>query len=483
MIVEPIGPGDLIALPRRDSEGGLERGRAPMGEVHENADRAGWKLLVAFLLGLGARLQVQLIGFLPLSEIAVLIAFPFLLSRYTTRNALRSTKWLLPLGVLWLGFTLATDMYRESEWSLAARGAARVVVILTCIPFAFAFFSRDTYRRLIAFTLGLIPSVVLSAYVLRGGVHFGRELTWGSSEINFETHWVALSIFVAQLVNLLIYHRNRLLAYAASLAAGVLIFYGGSRAAGAAFATGTPLAWFRNLLAGRPNRAGVGGRVPGLTVLLFAVLAGASVWAVVEAYSYAASEGLLGERAQKKFEFQSSTSAGLFVTGRLEFVGGLVAVLNSPFLGHGSWKLDTDRFFAQAVRWMEIDVNPNFYYARGYPVIPSHSHVIGAWAENGLGGGVFWGYVVILILRVFYLPLEDERRLRLWVSCAATALLWHVVFSPISSRLETAVALAVFLTQTDAAAAAIRKTAEGSRRAKGAMGWHEAPRPAIPYPA
>jgi hypothetical protein len=480
MIVAPIGSVDQARLPQRQSEQTPRRPGISKSDPGEERGGTSVGLLAAFLLGLGARLQVHVIGFLPLSEIAVLIATPFMLPRYTARNAMRSTRWLLPLGMLWLGFTLATDLYRESDWALAARGVARVSVILAYIPFSFTFFSRDTYRRLAAFTLGVLPSIVLSAFVLRGGVHFGRELTWGSSEVNFETHWVGLAIYIAQLANLLIYHRNRLLSYAGSLAAGAFIFYGGSRAAGAAFATGTPLAWFRNLLAERPNREGVGGRVSGYAIVLFAALAAAAVWGVLEGYSYAASKGLLGERAQKKYEFQSSTSGGLFVTGRLELIGGLLAVAQSPFIGHGSWKLDTDRFFAQAVKLMEIDVNPNAYYARGYPVIPSHSHVVGAWAENGLGGGLFWGYVLLLITRVFYLPLADERRLRLWVSCAATALLWHIVFSPIGGRLETTVSLAVFLTQTDAAAAAVRKTAEIGRRRGMAMEWQPTPPPVTP---
>ena len=105
---------------------------------------------------------------------------------------------------------------------------------------------------------------------------------------------------------------------------------------------------------------------------------------------------------------------------------------------------------------MEIDADPRLYYVKGYPLIPSHSHLMGAWVENGLAGGVFWAYTLIFVVTALYRPLEDDRHLRLWVSCTATALAWHILFSPMSSRLETCVALAVFLTQADAAVLAAR---------------------------
>ena len=412
----------------------------------------GWVLFAAFLLGLGARLQVQVIGFLPFSELAVGILFPFWLPTYTRPGMLRATRLLLPLCGLWLGSTVISDLFSETEWRLAARGAARVLVYLACIPFAVVFFGKDTWRRLIFFTLGLIPSVILSAYVFQSGAQIGREIVWGRMLINFETHWVAVVVFGAQLINLLVYHRSKTMAYVASLFAGGLNFYNGSRSAGAAFAVGAPLAFLRDFMVTR--RAA--GKLTLGRVAIFLTATALVAWGVIALYSYSAREGLLGEQSRQKFEAQSRSAAGLVLTGRLEFVGAALAVRDSPFLGHGSWQLDTERYYAQAVHLMEIDVDPRLYYLKGYPLIPSHSHLMGAWVENGLAGGVFWAYTLILVVTALYRPLEDDRHLRLWVSCAATALAWHILFSPMSSRLETCVALAVFLTQADAAVLAAR---------------------------
>lgn len=427
-------------------------GTMPGGKSHSS----GWILFAAFLLGLGARLQVQVIGFLPFSELAVWLLFPFWLPTYTSRGVLRSSGLLIPLCGLWLASAVISDMYWSTELTLAARGAARVLVYLASIPFAVVFFGQDTWRRLIFFTLGLIPSVILSAYVFQSGTQVGREMVWGRTLINFETHWVAVAVFTAQLINLLVYHRSKTVAYAASLLAGGINFYNGSRSAGAAFAIGVPLSLSRNVLAARKAR---GAKLSPLGLVLFFAATVAIAWGVIEAYSYSASEGMLGETSRRKFEAQSRTPAGLLLTGRIELVGGVLAVRDSPILGHGSWKLDTDRYYARALQVMEINADPAHYYARGYPLIPSHSHLVGAWVENGLAGGIFWAYVLLIAARALYRPLADERHLRLWVSCAATALVWHIVFSPISGRLETAVALAVFLTQADAAisVAALRR--------------------------
>jgi hypothetical protein len=422
---------------------------------------SNWILFAAFLLGLGARLQVQVIGFLPFSELVVGLLFPFWLPTYTSRGVLRPTKLLIPLCGLWLVSVLVSDIYWSTELTLAARGVARVLVYLVCIPFAVVFFGVDTWRRLIFFTLGLIPSVVLSAYVFQSGAQAGREMVWGRTLINFETHWVAVAVFTAQLINLLLYHRSKTLAYAASLLAGGINFYNGSRSAGAAFAIGVPLAFARNLLTAWSTR---GRKLSPFGVLLFLATTGAIAWGVIEAYSYSAAEGMLGETSRQKFEAQSRTPAGLLLTGRIEFVGAALAVQDAPVLGHGSWKLDTERYYAKALKVMEINTDPRPYYARGYPLIPSHSHLMGAWVENGLAGGFFWFYVLVIVVRALYKPLEDDRHLRLWVSCAATALVWHILFSPISGRLETSVALGVFLTQAAAAtpiAAARRRLPAG----------------------
>ena len=420
----------------------------PGGELRSS----GWVLFAAFLLGLGARLQVQVIGFLPFSELAVGLLFPFWLPTYTRPGMLRSTRLLLPLCGLWLVSTVTSDVFCETEWRLAARGVARVLVYLVCIPFAVVFFGKDTWRRLTFFTLGLIPSVILSAYVFQSGAQVGREMVWGRMLINFETHWVAVVVFGAQLINLLVYHRSKTLAYAASLFAGGLNFYNGSRSAGAAFAVGAPLAFLRNFMVTRK----AAGKLSLRRVAIFLTATGLVAWGVIAVYSYSAREGLLGDESRRKYEAQSGSSAGLLLTGRIEFVAAALAVRDSPFLGHGSWQLDTERYYAQAVHLMEIDVDPRLYYLKGYPLIPSHSHLMGAWVENGLAGGVFWAYALTLVLGALYRPLEDDRHLRLWVSCAATALAWHILFSPISGRLETCVALAVFLTQADAAVSASR---------------------------
>ncbi len=448
---------------RTASEYGLERAAVKrvalqhLPVAHQPLRRgprsSSWGLVAAFLLGLGARLQVQLIGFLPFSELAIFLLFPFLLPKYAQKGSLRSTKLLIPLCAIWLVSTVASDLYWSTDPALAARGIARALIYLVCIPFAFLFFSHDTWRRLIFFTLGLIPSVILSAYVFRSGAQVGREIVWGQALINFETHWVAVVVFAAQLINLLVYQRSNGLAYAASLGAGVINFLNGSRSAGAAFAVGVPLAFARSLLAHR------GPAVRQLSLLragLFVTLTLGVAWAVLAGYSYSAREGFLGERSRRKFEAQSRTPAGLLLTGRIEFVGAFLAIQDSPLIGHGSWKLDTQRYYSQAYEFMGIQADTRPYYAKGYPLIPSHSHFMGAWVENGLAGAIFWAYAIAIVGASLFRPLRDEKQLRLWASCAATALLWHLLFSPISSRFETCVSLAVFMTQSDAAMALAR---------------------------
>lgn len=405
-------------------------------------------LVVAFLLGLGTRLQVQVIGYLPLSELAILAMSPFLLPQFTRRDVLRPTRLLVPLAILWLLGTAVTDLVNETQWSLAARGLARPLVFLVCIPFCSWFFGTDTWRRLLWFSVGCVPSVVLSAFVLRGGVHEAREFQRGEAEINWVTHWCALPFAISLVLALVYYQRRPIRAYAASLLVGLLNIYMGSRSLGGTSILGPAVCMVRNILAQR-SRGGIWIRrrltLPRAGVAIAFVLLAA--FATLETYRWAAENDMLGEKAREKYEAQSRSRFGLLIGGRAEVLAGIIAVSKSPIIGYGSWPLDKQGFYIQMCEL--LDEKPNMlFYKTGYPMIPCHSHVLQAWVQNGILGGVFWLYVLFFVIaRSVYRPMVDESRLRLWESIVSINTVWVVLFSPISDRLAMCVTLVVMLRQ------------------------------------
>jgi O-antigen ligase len=71
-----------------------------------------------------------------------------------------------------------------------------------------------------------------------------------------------------------------------------------------------------------------------------------------------------------------------------------------------------------------------------------------AWVEAGFAGVFFWTYLLVTFFRATYARLEDERRLRWYITNMAVLSIWNILFSPISGRIETAMMLAVILNQT-----------------------------------
>jgi hypothetical protein len=396
--------------------------------------------ILAFLLGLGTRQQINVIGYLPFAELALLLLLPLNFTRAFSSANLRKTGWMVPLCFVWLASAIFTDIYRETDWSLAARGIARAFVYCIAIPQIVWFFSTDGYKKAVWFTVGTIPSIILSQFVFRGGVIEGRERVYGRAIIDFESHWsmvLGAGIFFGLLV---VYRRSPLLAHAVAWAAGVFQITNGSRSAGGVFLIGSVLCALKR---------SVGGKLWSRDTLLSAVrvalaglvLAGVS-YAIYSLYADAAATGRLGEKARDKFLTQSSSRLGLLLGGREAVVSGVIAALDSPFIGYGSWPLDREGFYLRACELSGRDPDPTFYKV-GYPLIPTHSHVMCAWVENGIGGLFFWTYVIVFYVRQILRPVVDEKRLGLYLAAAVLSLVWHVLFSPMAGRIEQSVVIAL----------------------------------------
>lgn len=403
--------------------------------------------LFALLLGLGSRLNVQIIGYLPLSEITCLLALPFALPKISQPAIRKLTGWLVPLGLLWMLNAVITDVVMQTQWSLAARGFARILIYVACIPFFTAFLQRDAYAKTLFFTLGQVPSGILSAYFFRSGVHEGREFVSGrAAEISFETHWGAVFGLATQFVLLIVYPRSRILAYAIGFGMAAYQLVGGSRATAGIYLTGVTVCIVRDFF---ESRGGLRTRDKKLLKwFMLIVVTSAIVFAGLNVYKYFASTGELGEKAYQKYQAQSKSSYGILFGGRPQILGGFLAVKDSPIIGYGSWPLDDKRFFAQACELLNLNLDPT-HYSRGYPLIPTHSHVLGAWVENGISGLLFWLYVLCILARNLMVRFRDPRfGLFLVISCVAA--IWHISFSPMAGRLEHAFLLGLLLNQKTA---------------------------------
>lgn len=154
-------------------------------------------------------------------------------------------------------------------------------------------------------------------------------------------------------------------------------------------------------------------------------------------YRYAASSGILGEGAKDAYEKQSSGDYGLLLGGRSAILGSIPAIYDSPILGHGSWARDPFYVLAQleALSLAGYDDRAeveNEELEEGY--VPAHSYLFGAWVEAGIVGAIFWGWVLVLAIKVLLRIYPGNMALLPLMAFGAVSLAWDLVFSPYGAQ-------------------------------------------------
>lgn len=109
-------------------------------------------------------------------------------------------------------------------------------------------------------------------------------------------------------------------------------------------------------------------------------------------YVYQVLEGKIGgdhTQSQIKRVSDPYNPLNLLLTGRAEVYAGLVAALDHPIFGHGSWAIDRDGKYLLLVYQLHSEEEKFVERLRDndkLPIIPSHSVLIGSWMTSGIIG-------------------------------------------------------------------------------------------------
>jgi hypothetical protein len=190
-------------------------------------------------------------------------------------------------------------------------------------------------------------------------------------------------------------------------------------------------------------------RLPVILLFFIMLLVGVIAKGV---YAVVVTSGYMGDQALGKYEAQTKTGSSawsLLLAGRGSTFAGFFAALDKPFLGHGSKALDTAGYYQAFVdKYGDAKDARDMYesYGRkGIGYIPAHSQIIAAWLWHGLGGLLFWLYVVWLLYKnasvwMWYVP-----GIIGWFSLVVPGMIWNVIFSPLGARTGFAVTLTCLL--------------------------------------
>jgi hypothetical protein len=373
--------------------------------------------VLALLVPATQFIEIHAVGRLFMPDLLLAFILPMLFVAHGKRLCARLPKIFILLAIIWFFSQVATDIFRATDFSDYIRGWAKIAS--TLVNFAALYLLLYGHpRRLILYAVGM---------VVGGGIGYFINPTLYAVDMPWKFGYGVPATLSLVLLAVVIIEHRRIGPYVAGgvlLAAAALNIFMGFRSLGgicflAACYLFIQFQWGRWV-------ADQGTRVR--QMLLFGILLAISSAGLFQVYDYSARSGLLGQDAKEKYEGQAAGEYGLLLGGRSELLVSSRAILDSPFFGHGSWAKDDQYSSLLTELRRQAD-----YIAVGEDeegLIPTHSHLLGAWVEAGIMGAVFWAWVLSLPVRILLRPYSVMDHLTPLTAFFAFFLIWDIFFSP-----------------------------------------------------
>jgi hypothetical protein len=405
---------------------------------------------LVFLIPALEFVQINVVGTLFGPEILLLFIFVYLLLSGKIRIAAPAARTFIVLCSLWLVSQCATDVVRHAAFADFARGWSNIgMTLVNFAALCTLLYGRP--HRLVFYGWGLVVGGILRYYISPGIFAEGDPWKFGFADP------VTLAIVLIASSKSC---RGRT-PVALLAVAGILNIYAGTRMQGgcclaAAFYLFVTQSMREQKVRGIQLKTG--------SVVLVAVSMALGLVAVFFAYKYAATTGLLGERARGKYESQSSGKWGVLLGGRTELLGSIPAIYDSPILGHGSWAKDPTYLIAERqalammgyeeASWIQLDDLED-------GLIPAHSYLFGAWVYGGILGAVFFGWVFWFTAKTLMRVYPSSVTMLPLLSYVGFSTFWNVLFSPYGSevRIIFPYYVLIFMTCLDMAPNGPKRTA------------------------
>jgi len=408
-------------------------------------DKKDWWM---FLLGLFYLTQINVIGYLGISELACYFFAPYLLVKHRQLLA----KWgMLPfiyLSALWGVFALISCVWNENPWFSILKGFAPAYTFFAEGVCVFCLL-HDSPLRLKWGILGMTLSWFLSIFVFQTGSSSAvAEITGVSAleaVVDYKLFWVMLVHLVTSLpIRLAFLHIP--LSVSLILTGGAAIFsvLQGGRSAFAMRLVTMYLLILGNKLKSRRPQA--------LKVNIVLLMAGLLICSVISKniYVYLARHNYLKAEEIEKYEKQSShgtttTVTKLLMGGRGGTIAGVLIAAKTPILGRGYRPIDRNEEYLAFVEKYSSDDEElkriREAYRKGYIELPSHSHIVEGWIQAGFGGLIFWLYILWVLIKAVKNNLFIVPEWFGYLAVILPTVFWDIFFSPIAKRVELSVVI------------------------------------------
>lgn len=385
--------------------------------------------LLVFVIGLLSAIYVNVGGNLYLAEIVLLVLLPYLL--YTRLKMLNfsQVRPIIILGLGWLLNQIITDIYRGTLFADVIKGWALIVVFLTNFISLYLLIF-PSIRRIALALLGVSLGLILQGVLQPTDNMLLNKWKYGTG--------FAVILLVSIGIYFVSNKKNiRFLGWSFILILVALFsFYESSRALGGVALLSAIVTMFRFTLIGN----GIARRISNpLNIALAVILLFFTAFGIIQIYGYAAEQGYLGDSAQAVYQSQSSGELGVLLGGRREWLPATRAIMDSPILGYGSYARSTDYgqyLFELANLGYKVNETQVSSYLAARDFIPTHSHFLQGWVWAGILGGLFWLYILSLVIRALIKTFRFPTGLFMATTSMGIYAIWNILFSPLSNSLR-----------------------------------------------
>ncbi len=378
--------------------------------------------LLCFGIPILIAIEVPGVGTIYLAELCLIGLLPVLL--VMRGKALQSGPLglILMMGLIYFGAQVITDLIRETPFSDYARGWSRILFLLMSFVSCYLL-TAGKRDRILCYAGGLVVGSTIHLLI-------NNPLSAIGWKFGFAGSTTTLMLMGFMLVPVL-RSPSSLVGPMLMIALGVFSAFmdfrswGGVLMVSAAFLSVPAVLRLFGL---RPKPLSYG------RMLLVGTLLMATAFGALKVYGVAAQSGLLGQKSQDKYEAQAALGdLGILLGGRNESLVTVQAIMDSPIVGHGSWA--KDRYYAELRQLMLYKLGFTYRFIEPENnLIPTHSHVLGAWVEAGLGGALFWLTILGMILATLRRLYASNDPMRPYLVFLMFLFIWDILFSPFGAQ-------------------------------------------------
>jgi hypothetical protein len=393
--------------------------------------------VLLFVAGAFSMTQVKLIGYIGITELVFFALAPVVFFKNRRLLISHGFSTVLGLAVLWACSALLTDWLRGSTTENMLKGVALPYAVFSGIVCMHALLWNNVENFKWA-VVGFAISVLLSTYVLPYGSNVGLAEKQGIDIVTATKEYKLYGVIMANAflllpVQTLYLKLPHFLNIGLSAFVSLFSLLEGGRSAFLVKFSSAWVMWIGGKKSASMRRVA---RNYFPILLSFFIVGGGAV--VV--YKVAVTNGYMGEEELQKYEEQKESRIGL-MSGRAEFLPALMAIRDSPWIGHGSWAVDFNGYYLRAQELVGRDktlkIAESNYYSGLIGWIPCHSYVWQAWVWHGLLGGIFWVYIFFRVfVKTFLKGLAVFPQLFGYFALQLPSEFWNVWFSPFGLRVE-----------------------------------------------